>query len=135
MAVGGVGRKMADRSHSGLWARFRRALGLGAVPTAAEDGRQFSCVLLTGLDAAIAARLQAAGTLTDPAVAGAALGRLRFGSQGAEVARLQTFLGLAPDVSQKMGPVTRAALVRWQQNRLGWADGIWSPEMAGVPGP
>ena len=127
--------RMADRSHSGLWAKFRRALGLGAVSAAAEDGRQFSCVLLTGLDAAIAARLKAAGTLADPAVAAAALGRLRFGSQGAEVARLQTLLGLAPDASQRIGPVTRAALIRRQQQRLGWADGIWSPEMAGLLGP
>ena len=61
--------------------------------------------------------------------------RLRFGSQGAEVARLQTLLGLAPDASQRIGPVTRAALIRRQQQRLGWADGIWSPEMAGALGP
>ena len=86
-------------------------------------------MLLTGLDAAIAARLKAAGTLGDAEVAGPALGRLRFGSQGAEVARVQALLGLQPDGSQKIGPVTRKALIDRQQKRLGWADGIWSPEM------
>jgi hypothetical protein len=121
--------RMADRSHSGLWAAFRRALGLGAVSAAAEDGRQFSCMLLTGLDAAIASRLRAAGHLNDDAVSGSALARLRYGSQGPEVARLQGLLGLAPDASQKLGPVTRQALIQAQQERLGWADGIWSAEM------
>lgn len=126
--------RMADRSHSGLWAAFRQALGLGVVSTAAEDGRQFSCVLLTGLDAAIASRLRAAGQLDDDAATGPALERLRFGSQGAEVARLQGLLGLAPDASQKLGPVTRQALIKAQQARLGWADGIWSAEMEAAMG-
>lgn len=126
--------RMSDRSHSGLWADFRQALGLGRVSSPAEDGRQFSCMLLTGLDAAIAADLQAAGDLDDPAVAGPALARLRFGSQGPEVARLQGLLGLAPDTTQKLGPVTRHALIRAQQARLGWADGIWSDEMESLLG-
>lgn len=126
--------RMADRSHSGLWAAFRQALGLGVVSTAAEDGRQFSCMLLTGLDAAIASRLRAAGHLDDDAAAGPALERLRFGSQGAEVARLQGLLGLVPDASQKLGPVTRQALIKAQQARLGWADGIWSAEMEAALG-
>jgi len=120
--------RMADRSHSGLWARFRGALGLGSTSTAAEDGRQFSCVLLTGTDAALVARL-------DGAAAEDSLVRLRFGSQGDAVSRLQTMLGLAPDDSQKLGPVTRHALIRRQQGRLGWADGIWSAEMAELLAP
>lgn len=126
--------RMADKSHSGLWAAFRKALGLGAVSAAAEDGRQFSCMLLTGLDAAIAARLRAAGQLQDEAVAGPLLARLRFGSRGAEVARIQALLGLEPDASQMLGPVTRKALIAAQQARLGWADGIWSAEMEAALG-
>lgn len=126
--------RMADQSHSGLWAGFRKALGLGAVSSTAENGRQVSCMLLTGLDAAIASRLQVAGQLEDVSVAGPALARLRYGSKGGEVGRMQTKLGLATDASQTLGPVTRQALVKAQQARLGWADGIWSAEMEAALG-
>lgn len=120
----------ATRVHTGLWADFRVALGVGRTFAASDDGKQFSSVLLTGLDAAIAARLREAGQIDTPAVANAALRRLRFGSKGAAVADLQARLGLAPDASQLLGPVTRMALIKRQEQRLGWADGIWSDEMA-----
>jgi hypothetical protein len=126
--------RMADQSHSGLWASFRAALGLGAKSIANENGRQFSCMLLTGLDAALAAGLKASGQLDDPVAAGPKLSRLRFGSIGPEVAKVQALLGLAPDASQKLGPVTRQALIHKQQARLGWADGIWSDDMQALLG-
>ncbi|WP_145108052.1 hypothetical protein [Cereibacter sediminicola] len=110
-----------SRSHSGLWADFRVALGMGRTFAASDDGRQFSVMLLTGADAALAAGLRGA-----PAEG---LRRLRFGSAGAAVARLQAQMGLAPDRQRLVGPVTRSAFVALQQRRLGWADGILSPEM------
>ena len=117
-----------SRTHSGLWANLREALGMGRTFRDTDDGQQFSVMLLTGMDAALAARLRLDGALDDPAQADPALRRLRFGSQGDAVDRLQRQLGLAPDASQLVGPVTRLALIRRQQGRLGWADGILSPE-------
>lgn len=113
------------RKHTGLWADFRVALGMGRVFANADDGRKFSVMLLTGLDAALASALRQSGAGTD------ALTRLRFGSKGATVARLQEQLGLEPDDSQLIGPVTRGALISLQQRKLGWADGILSPETQG----
>lgn len=117
-----------SRGHSGLWADFRMALGMGRTFAASDDGRQFSVMLLTGADAALVAALRDRGDLDRPEVQRALL-RLRHGSAGPAAARLQEQLGLAPDRQQLIGPVTRAALIALQQRRLGWADGILSPEM------
>ena len=43
--------------HTGSWADFRSALGIDDQ----SDGRQFSLVLLTGLDAAMAANVRVSG--------------------------------------------------------------------------
>jgi hypothetical protein len=110
--------------HTGAWAQFRNALGLSGQN---GTGRQFRCVLLTGLDAAVAAALREQEALSDQERVREHLVRLRHGSQGELVRKLQDTLGLAPDASQLMGPVTRGALVQRQQERLGWADGILSP--------
>ena len=124
---------MATKTHTGLWADFRVALGMGKTFAASDDGKQFSTMLLTGLDAALAASLRQSGDLDNQAKTTAALLRLRFGSHGPAVDKLQQQLGLAPDASQLLGPVTRAALIARQQEVLGWADGIVSPETdAGV---
>ncbi len=109
-------------AHSGHWSEFRDAAGLGRV----GDGTLFSVMLLTGIDAANAARVRAGEA--DPA----SLRRLRHGSQGARVAALQSALGLRPDASMLIGPVTRMALVQRQIDALGWADGIYSPAMDGL---
>ncbi len=105
--------------HSGAWRNFRNAAGFDDN----DNGKQFSMVLLTGLDAAVASRLRE----TDGNLA--ALNRLRHGSKGAAVVRLQTRLGLAPDTSQLLGPITRKALIRKQAEALGWSDGIHSTAM------
>lgn len=111
------------KAHSGLWADFRVALGMGKVSAATDDGRQFSVMLLTGLDAALAASVRGQEA--------AALRRLRFGSKGAAVGTLQAELGLTVEKDPSIGPVTRMALIKRQQAKLGWADGILSPDMAG----
>ena len=116
-----------EGTHSGAWADFRSALGLGS--GGSDDGKQFRCLLLTGLDAAVAAGLREENAADDPERVKENLVRLRHGSQGPAVQRLQAALGLAPDTSQVMGPVTREALVRLQGQKLGWADGILSPEV------
>lgn len=115
------------KKHSGLWADFRKVLGMKAKYQTSDDGRQFSCVLLTGLDAALASTLRMSGEISDPTKADPALRRLRFGSQGDRVEELQDMLGLAKDPVKLIGPVTRGALIKYQQHKLGWADGIWMP--------
>lgn len=117
----------SSQIHSGLWADFREALGMKAKYQTSDDGRQFSCVLLTGLDAALASNLRKSGEISDTAKSDAALRRLRFGSQGDRVAELQDMLGLAKDPLKLIGPVTRSTLIRHQQQKFGWADGIWTP--------
>jgi len=121
--------RKTSKTHSGIWADFRVALGMGKVFANSDMGKQFSVMLVTGLDAALASRLRTSGEIADKDKTDAALRRLRFGSQGPIVAKLQQKLGLAPDASQLIGPVTRGALIKRQQAKLGWADGILSPEM------
>jgi hypothetical protein len=60
--------------------------------------------------------------------------RLRTGSKGTAVSRLQTALGLAADSSQLIGPITRHHLIYRQIEKLGWADGIYSQEMDALLG-
>ena len=110
--------------HTGAWKDFRDALGV----TDTSDGKQFSMLLLTGLDAILAAEARQASS------SAAGLMRLRHGSKGPLVARLQTALGLSPDSSQLLGPVTRKALIDKQAAKLGWADGIYSPAMDSLLG-
>lgn len=121
---------MAERRHTGLWADFRVALGMGTVHAPADDGRQFSVILLTGLEAALASMARQSAPGGAPAAVRKEMMRLRFGSKGPAVARLQDQLGLEPDASQSIGPVTLGALIAAQQRKLGWADGVLSPEMA-----
>jgi hypothetical protein len=130
MTIPGTGR---GAIHSGPWAKFRETLGLNNAAYT-DGGTQFSCILLTGLDAAIAAGLREQGLPDDDPVVTSKLRRIRFGSRGAEVARLQASLGVAPDHAQMVGATTRRALVKAQQKVLGWADGILSPAMDAMLG-
>lgn len=114
----------AGGRHSGHWSEFRKAAGLGTV----GDGVQFSLMLLTGIDAANAARVRSGDAEAS------SLRRLRHGSVGDRVAALQMALGLRPDASKLIGPITRIALVERQARELGWADGIYSPAMDGLLG-
>lgn len=119
----------STKTHTGLWAEFREALGMRKTFSASDNGKQFSVMVVTGQDAALASTLRVSGDIDDMAKVQAALTRLRFGSKGTAVAKLQEKLGLEPDPTEILGPVTRAALVAKQQRVLGWADGIYSPEM------
>lgn len=109
----------AEGRHTGIWKDFRVAAGFDDGP----NGKQFSLLLVTGLDAAMAARARIANAGMD------GLRRLRHGSAGARVAALQGGLNLASDPQRLVGPVTRRVLVERQARVLGWADGIYSPAM------
>lgn len=116
--------RYADGQHSGEWAYFRRAAGLTDLGN--HDGQRFTFVLLTGLEALIASKLTS--EQASQSVLKENLWRLRHGSTGDSVARLQSGLGVSqPDGS--FGPVTKQLLVNRQRSRLGWADGVFSPEM------
>lgn len=122
--------RMTDKTHTGLWSDFRVALGMDRKFKETDNGRQFSVVLLTGQDAALASRLRSTGEIGDRAKAEEALLRIRFGSQGEAVAKLQAALGMRPDPGKLVGAVTREMLINHQKDKLGWADGILSPGMA-----
>jgi len=111
--------RYANGQHTGSWADFRNALGIDNQ----SDGRQFSLLLLTGLDAAMAWNVRVSGENKS------ALTRLRTGSKSDAVTRLQAALGLKPDQSQLIGPITRHNLIYRQIEKLGWADGIYSHAM------
>lgn len=117
-----VGSATPAGAHSGPWAEFRRKAGLPK-----DDGVPFTYFVLTGAEARLAAKHRAAGTLDSP-VAFQTFRRLRFGSSGPEVARLQLALGITnPDGD--FGPTTAARLHDKQKAlSLGGSDGIYSPE-------
>ena len=45
------------------------------------------------------------------------------------MSKLQAALGLDPDSSKLIGPITRHHLIYRQIEKLGWADGIYSQAM------
>lgn len=75
-------------THLGEWANFRKALGL-TKPADGDHGKEFDCVLLTGLEAAIASNLCASGQDANETAVQSRLGRLRHGSRGERVKRLE----------------------------------------------
>src|SRR5262249_39740674 len=105
--------------HTGIWSDFRAALGIGPD----SNGNQYSLMLLTGLDAALASQVRSGGQKS------ADIRRLRHGSAGPKVAALQAALGVSRQGDAQLGPTTRQALVARQVAKLGWADGIYSPRM------
>lgn len=109
--------------HDGEWARFQ--MHAKTMPANARS----DLVLLTGREASIAATVRTAHEPTSAAAAAAvaSLQRLRQGSQGESVQKLQTALGLQP--TGYFGPNTVFALAKRQSEQLGYADGIYSPEM------
>jgi hypothetical protein len=117
--------------HTGPWSAFRRAAGLPA--RGARDDLPFPYLLLTGAEAQMASLLRRQGQV--PGAAGwAELRRLRFGSRGDAVLRLQQALGLtAPDGD--FGANTAVALHTAQAARLeGRSDGILTAEFAAAMG-
>ena len=111
-------------NHSGEWKLFREALGLSRNGDD-DNGRRYSYVLFTGLEAAIASRMRESGEATNTAIIEKRLGRLRQGSVGQEVHALQVAMGLSgPD--GKLGPNTKAALVDFHRKHSRPAPGVYS---------
>ena len=90
-------------------------------------GKRSDLILLTGRECAIAAKLRLDNALGDQATVQRELVRLRSGSQGDEVKRLQAKLAIAP--TGYFGPATKAALVRHQRANGIPSDGIYSPQL------
>ena len=113
--------------YSGPWKQFVEAAGITG------DGQQFHLVLLTGLEARLAAGLSQAGKtdVNDPAVVDA-LCRLRSGSKGEKVERLQEGLGVSADGD--FGAGTRLALAKEQLANDLTADAIYSTDTEGILG-
>ena len=112
---------------TGEYVLFRKAMGFGAPGDKADNGKLFDYVLLTGLEAAVAADLRARKLETDTGVIDAELGCLRQGSRGDLVRRLQAALGLP--VTGDFDPKLKRKLADVQRAKLGWADGVYSPDM------
>ncbi len=103
--------------HDGLWADFQRHL-----KTLPANAR-VDYVLFTGLEGAIAASLVKSGADKDAVMT--ALGRLRFGSEGERVGRLQQKLGLS--ATGYFGASTKLALTEYQGDHDIITDGVYSP--------
>jgi hypothetical protein len=117
-----VGSATNAGAHSGPWARFRRSAGL--TDGDGERGKPYLYVLLTGQEALIASDARRRGIdIASPEAA--AMRRLRFGSHGARVAKLQQRLGLDPDTD--LGPATAEALYKKQLALEDRCDGIFTP--------
>lgn len=109
-----VGSATPAGEHRGPWAAFRAAAGQQG--TGGHPGTPFDYLLLTGAEALLAS-------------GGAAPRRLRQGSSGEAVSRLQGRLNL-PDPDGRFGTNTAVALHALQRRRSGGrSDGIFTPAM------
>lgn len=112
--------------HEGAWSVYRTWAGLAAhAVDHTAIGRKFSYVLLTGREA----RLAAGGA------ADQALTRVRYGSRGETVQKLQKALGLAE--SGRFDSATQRSFVTWQWKKganPGSADGVLTHNEAGMLG-
>lgn len=104
----------------GPWGHFQAVLKTMKVNT------RIDYVLLTGRDAAIAAWLRDTGKASDPDMVARWLGRLRPGSRGDGVSRLQQKLEMEP--SGYFGAATKKKLGELQRSKSFISDGIWSPK-------
>ena len=121
------GKDEGDSRYTQEFAKFRTALGLGR--PGSDDGDKYSYVLLTGQEAAIASKLRSDGHDTSHADVRASLVRLRQGSQGDEVARLQTAIGLpATGIFNGETKKKLAAIQRAGDGELA-GDGVYSPAL------
>jgi hypothetical protein len=124
-AVGNDGDR-ANGEHTGEWALFHQALGLAQHGTG-DHRKEFDVVLLTGLEAAIASDLTKRKAEHDATEVQKLLGRLRQGSRGERVARLQRTLGMP--ASGVFDHTLTKTFTDWQLTKFGKADGIYSPSM------
>ncbi len=110
-------------NHRGPWAKFRRLAGLKTV--SGKPGDRYVYMLLTGHEAMLAARAREEGATEIPEVR-QSLMRLRFGSRGPRVSRLQRACGMAE--TGDFDVPTGEKLHELQQSKYEDAsDGIFSP--------
>lgn len=112
-------------NHSGPWAEFRKAAGL--IDGVGELGKPFLYMLLTGAEARLASEMRRAERLSDTTSRNR-LRRLRFGSRGEAVRKLQVGLGVArPD--GEFGRVTAERLHAHQRHVIdgSGSDGVLTP--------
>ncbi|MGE3712669.1 MAG: peptidoglycan-binding protein, partial [Hyphomicrobiaceae bacterium] len=105
----------------GPWGRFQDVLEKLKVNT------RLDYMLLTGRDASIAAWLRDAGKAEDQDEVLRRLGRLRVGSLGDVVKRLQEKIGVS--TTGYFGPYTKKKLVEFQRSKGLVSDGVWSPAL------
>jgi V8-like Glu-specific endopeptidase/GH24 family phage-related lysozyme (muramidase) len=119
LTVRGSQTHNASYKHSsGEWVAFRKKAGFHGE----NRGVRYDNLLVTGHEcASLAAALASGQSLED-------LTCLRHGSSGDAVRRLQGQLGITVDGD--FGAGTRKALAILQMQKLGYATGSWSPEMA-----
>lgn len=127
-----VGSTDSGGNHKGPWAAFRKAAGQSGA--SGTPGQGFQYMLLTGAEAAIASELRRTSRTTDPA-ARDRLRRLRFGSSGEAVRRLQARLKL-PSPDGTLGAMTAEALHGFQRTLppKRRSDGVWTPAVDEILG-
>jgi hypothetical protein len=103
------------------WAKFQ------AILNKITMDKRCDVILLTGRDLAIASALRKNGDAGNATIVQRELGRLRPGSRGNEVARLQKNLRL--DETGYFGSVLKKALVDEQSRRGVAIDGVYSPTL------
>lgn len=118
-------RGNSSGGHNGEWAQFRVAAGLPA-DAPGPYGTRIDLVMVTGLEAAIAASLREKGKASDAAVVREKLERLRQGSKGPLVVKLREKLALP--AGDEFDAYVVEALANLQRKRLDWNDGILGPE-------
>lgn len=101
----------------GPWGRFQHVLGT------MKNNARLDVVLLTGREASMAAYIRQTGRATDEAVM-RSLRRLRPGSRGEAVKRLQQRLGMVP--TGYFGSSTKKALIEHQARAGVRLDGIYA---------
>ena len=110
---------------TGTFAQWRLSIGLSDPPMLSppEYGRRVPYMLLTGREARLVVNGKWRGPKSE---------RLRFGSAGPRVAKLREKLLLPP--GSVFDRQTMVRWISWQQEKLGWADGIVWPEHAAIIG-
>ncbi len=111
---------------AGPWGQFQSIL-----KTMRFDTR-IDVLLLTGREASMASYLREKGLAQETAYATRLLSRLRVGSIGDAVKRLQQRLGVTE--TGYFGPYTKKKLADYQREHNLLCDGVWSPQLEALLG-
>lgn len=110
-----------SKAPSHQWEKYQ------AVLSSLGQEKRCDLLLLSGREYALAAMLRTGGLLHDQASVRQELVRLRVGSQGEEVRRLQSKLG--GSITGYFGAATKSKLTAAQKQRGLPVDGIYSPKL------